>query len=77
VPGLRGLVPRHRKIRYQGYDSDEQLITRVAEDFHARVVQHECDDLDGVLLPSRIKDWRFFGFEDGLKSLILSENIGA
>lgn len=76
VPGLRGLVPRYRNIRYQGYDSDGQLITTVAEDFHARVVQHECDHLDGVLFPSRIKDWRFFGFEDELKSLILSENIG-
>lgn len=77
VPGLRGLVPRHRKIRYQGYDVDGQLITRVAEDFHARVVQHECDHLDGILFPSRIKDWRFFGFEDELKSLIWPENHGA
>jgi peptide deformylase len=74
VPGLRGLVPRYKKIRYQGYDLDGQLITREAEDFHARVVQHECDHLDGILFPRRISDLQFFGFEDELKTLIWPEN---
>ena len=66
VPGLRGLVPRYNRIEYRGYDLDGQLITRVVEGFHARVVQHECDHLDGILFPQRIKDLRFFGFEDEL-----------
>ncbi len=66
VPGLRGLVPRYNKINYQGYDLDGQLITRTATGFHARVLQHECDHLDGILYPQRIKDLRFFGFEDEL-----------
>lgn len=66
VPGLRGLVPRYNKIHYTGYDLDGCLIDRVAEGFHARVVQHECDHLDGILYPSRIKDMRFFGFEGEL-----------
>jgi peptide deformylase len=66
VPGLRGLVPRYNHIRYQGYDQSGQLITRVAEGFHARVVQHECDHLDGILYPQRIKDLKYFGFEDEL-----------
>ena len=66
VPGLRGLVPRYHQIEYSGYDLDGRLITRVAEGFHARIVQHECDHLDGVLFPERIKDLRFFGFEDEL-----------
>lgn len=67
VPGLRGLVPRYNRIEYRGYDLDGQLITRVVEGFHARVVQHECDHLDGILFPQRIKDLRFFGFEDELE----------
>lgn len=69
VPGLRGLVPRYNHIQYQGYDLDGNLFTRVAEDFHARVVQHECDHLDGILYPQRIKDLRYFGFEDELSIL--------
>lgn len=77
VPGLRGLVPRHKKIRYQGYDLEGQLITRVAEDFHARVVQHECDHLDGILFPRRINDFQFFGFEDELKTIIWPERNSA
>lgn len=68
IPGLRGLVPRYKKIRYQGYDLDQQPITRVAEGFHARVLQHECDHLDGILYPRRINDLRFFGFEDELET---------
>ena len=69
VPGLRGLVPRYTKIEYSGYDQAGQLITRRADGFHARVVQHECDHLDGVLYPQRIKDLRYFGFEDELGEL--------
>ncbi len=70
ISGLRGVVPRYKKIQYQGYDLKGKLITRVAEDFHARVVQHECDHLDGVLYPQRIKDMTRFGYEDELKSTI-------
>ncbi|MFZ5502933.1 MAG: peptide deformylase [Pseudomonadota bacterium] len=62
VPGLRGLVPRHRNIRYQGYDETGALIDRTASGFHARVVQHECDHLDGILYPMRIQDMRQFGY---------------
>jgi peptide deformylase len=66
VPGMRGLVPRYRRIRYRGYDPSGGVIDRVAEDFHARVVQHECDHLDGVLYPQRIEDLRYFGFTEEL-----------
>ena len=70
VPRLRGLVPRYQKIQYQGYDLDGQLITRMAEGFHARVVQHEYDHIDGILYPQRIKDMRYFGFEEELVDII-------
>ncbi len=66
VPGLRGLVPRYRRIRYTGFDLQGQPIERSAEGFHARVVQHECDHLDGILYPQRIRDLRQFGFESEL-----------
>jgi peptide deformylase len=66
VPGLRGLVSRCIKIEYSGYTPEGDFITRVVQDFHARVVQHEYDHLDGILYPQRIKDLRFFGFEDEL-----------
>jgi len=66
VPGMRGLVPRHTEIRYTGYDENGHAIDRIAEGFHARVVQHECDHLDGVLYPQRIQDMRYFGFTDEL-----------
>ncbi len=62
VPGLRGVVPRHRRIRYTGVDPMGRPIDREAEDFHARVVQHECDHLMGVLYPMRMKDFTRFGF---------------
>lgn len=62
VPGMRGLVPRHRRLRYTGFDASGGRIDRTAEGFHARVVQHECDHLDGVLYPMRIRDLRNFGF---------------
>jgi peptide deformylase len=66
VPGLRGLVPRYRRLRYRGFDELGQPIDRVVEDFHARVVQHECDHLDGILYPQRIEDMTAFGFQDEL-----------
>lgn len=66
VPGLRGLVSRFSKIKYSGFDKDGNAISGIAENFHARVLQHECDHLDGVLFPERIKDMRYFGFEDEL-----------
>ena len=68
VPGLRGLVSRYNRIEYSGYDEQGHLITRIAEGFHARVLQHECDHLDGVLFPQRLKDLRLFGFEDELNN---------
>ena len=66
VPGLRGLVPRACRISYQGFDPTGQRIDREAVGFHARVVQHECDHLDGILYPMRIRDMRHFGFENVL-----------
>jgi peptide deformylase len=66
VPGLRAMVPRWRRIRYQGFDVRGQPIDRVAEGFHARVVQHECDHLIGVLYPMRVRDFTQFGFTEVL-----------
>lgn len=66
VPGLRGRVERHRNLRYKGFDPDGQVIDRTVSGFHARVVQHECDHLDGILYPMRLKDIRNLGFEDVL-----------
>lgn len=66
VPGLRGVVPRHTRIRYQGLTPEGDTIDRVAEGFHARVVQHECDHLDGTLYPMRVRDFSRFGFTDVL-----------
>jgi peptide deformylase len=66
VPGLRGLVPRYRRIHYSGADQYGSRIERDVSDFHARVVQHECDHLDGVLYPMRIADLRNFGFTEVL-----------
>jgi len=66
VPGLRGVVPRWSKIRYEGIDPDGVRIAREADEFHARVVQHECDHLFGVLYPMRIKDFAQFGFTEAL-----------
>lgn len=66
VPGLRGVVPRWRRIRYQGVDVSGQPIDRVAEGFHARVVQHECDHLWGTLYPMRVRDFTRFGFTEVL-----------
>ncbi|MFA5826020.1 MAG: peptide deformylase [Gallionellaceae bacterium] len=66
VPGMRGLVPRFTQLRYQGFDQFGALIDRTVSGFHARVVQHECDHLDGVLYPMRITDMRNFGFSSEL-----------
>lgn len=66
VPGMRGLVPRYRQLRYQGFDAAGSPIDRTVEGFHARVVQHEVDHLDGILFPQRVRDLRNFGFEDVL-----------
>ena len=67
VPGLRGLVSRFNKIEYSGFNPDGNRISRIAEGFHARCVQHEYDHLDGILYPQRLKDLRYFGFEDALE----------
>ena len=66
VPGMRGLVPRYAHLRYHGFDSLGAPIDRSVSGFHARVVQHECDHLDGILYPMRIADMRNFGFADVL-----------
>ena len=66
VPGMRGLVPRYRRLRYTGVDAAGVPIDRTVSDFHARVVQHEVDHLDGILYPRRIRDLTRFGFIDAL-----------
>lgn len=66
VPGMRGLVPRFTRLRYTGFDENANAIDRTVTGFHARVVQHEVDHLDGVLYPTRIRDLRQFGFSDAL-----------
>jgi len=72
VPGMRGVVPRYTKLRYTGFDEEGNAIDRVADGFHARVVQHECDHLDGILYPQRMTDMRTFGFT---KELFPGEEI--
>ncbi len=67
VPGLRGEVPRYTHIRYRGFDQFGMKIEREVTDFHARVVQHECDHLDGILYPQRMTNMRAFGFEAELE----------
>jgi peptide deformylase len=67
VPGLRGVVPRHLRIRYSGTGLDGEVIEREAEGFHARVVQHECDHLDGMLYPQRMTDHRLLVFLEELQ----------
>ena len=62
VPGLRGIVPRFARIRYRGFDVEGRAFERDAQGFHARVVQHECDHLNGVLYPMRVRDFSRFGF---------------
>jgi peptide deformylase len=66
VPGMRGIVPRYVHLRYRGRDEHGAEIDRTVTGFHARVVQHECDHLDGILYPMRIRDLANFGFTDAL-----------
>jgi peptide deformylase len=66
VPGMRGVVPRYKFIRYQGFDEKGRTIDRTVEGFHARVVQHECDHLIGKLYPMRVRDFAKFGFTEVL-----------
>jgi peptide deformylase len=66
VPGMRGWVPRWKHVRYSGKDEHGKRFVREVQNFHARVVQHECDHLDGVLYPMRIKDFTKFGFNEAL-----------
>ena len=73
VPGMRGVVPRYTRLRYQGFDQYGKPIDRSVDAFHARVVQHECDHLIGVLYPMRIRDVRQFGFTE---VLFPDEDIG-
>jgi len=73
VPGMRGLVPRYRQIRYLGCDQYGNAIDRSVSGFHARVVQHECDHLDGILYPQKITDMRNFGFCEELEKSGLME----
>ncbi len=68
VPGMRGMVPRFTRLRYQGLDQYGRRIDRGVDGFHSRVVQHECDHLQGILYPMRITDFRTFGFTDVLFS---------
>lgn len=74
VPGLRGAVSRYTRIRYSGFDQTGAAIERQASDFHARVVQHECDHLDGILYPQRMTNMRLFGFNTALEA---SEHLTA
>ena len=66
VPGMRGVVPRYSRLRYTGFDQYGNRIDRTVSGFHARVVQHECDHLDGILYPMRIRDFSRFGFTEVL-----------
>lgn len=66
VPGMRGMVPRFTSLRYQGLDQQGNTIDRSVDGFHARVIQHECDHLQGILYPMRITDFRKFGFTEAL-----------
>ena len=66
VPGLRGVVPRVARLRYSGWDEKGRAFTREVDGFHARVVQHECDHLDGILYPMRIRDFTRFGYTEVL-----------
>ena len=68
VPGMRGLVARYTRIRYRGLGADGRELEREVEGFHARVVQHECDHLDGTLYPDRLEDRRMFGFIEELQA---------
>ncbi len=72
IPGMRGLVPRFAAVRYRGFDPEGRPLEQIVSGFHARVVQHECDHLDGILYPQRMSDLSQFGFDD---ELILAERV--
>ena len=74
VPGLRGRVRRSDRIHYRAYDLDGRLTEREVSGFQARVIQHECDHLDGILYPGRIEDWQSFGFTDALDNAAQAES---
>ena len=74
VPGLRAVVPRFRRLHYRGFAPSGEVIERDVEGFHARVVQHECDHLDGILYPMRVRDFRRFGFTDILFPGVAAED---
>ena len=74
VPGLRAVVPRWQRIRYQGFDAQGQPIDRTVDGFHARVVQHECDHLTGVLYPMRVRDFSRFGFTEVMFPQLVETN---
>ena len=76
VPGLTGRVPRHTRIRYRGLGPDGKEIVREATGYHARVVQHECDHLDGVLYPMRMTDMTTFGFVDEMTRVAPADDDG-
>ncbi len=73
LPGMRGVVPRWAKIHYEGYDQFGQKISREATGFHARVVQHECDHLNGILYPMRMDDLSLFGYIDAMEAAVPRE----
>jgi peptide deformylase len=77
LPGLAGQVPRFQRIRYGGQDTDGRWFERMAEGFHARVVQHECDHLDGILYPMRMADLTTFGFAEEVRRTLPTADGGA
>ena len=70
VPGMRGYVPRYHRIRYQGQDTHGNAVDQTVEGYHARVVQHECDHLDGILYPQRMDDLTTFGFDEEISAAL-------
>ena len=76
VPGLRGIVPRYKRIRYTGADPRGGVIDRTVDGFHARVVQHECDHLDGILYPERMTDMTKLIFESEFRHLREARVVG-
>lgn len=74
VPELCGLVSRYKKIKFSGFDPEGNPISAIAEDYYARVLQHETDHLDGILYPQRVKDLRYFGFQDEIIERIRKRN---
>lgn len=74
VPGMRGFVERPNHIRYSGYDASGEVIKREVKGFHATVVQHECDHLDGVLYPMKLKDARLFGYHEEIMEHFSNDN---